>query len=266
MIKHLKISLLFLFSISINAFAYRYDNLNKFNSLNSVVGIFKDQNLDEGVKKILGEKYKDFIGNFDVYGEPHQTENNGLFIEGWLQDLRMQSASAMVIEPDGTIYAAWLIPDNSRIVYFTNDKESNGIQPDIKKWGERFENVTFNEKEMPPGFVNNEPETRYLNTPGFVIRVDLNCSDKHKVCNNATYSGKRKSDGATLILSGKVIRFHCDSIVCPVNVYEFNNKNTKYILETDDSSLTVKVNGKKVLAERGVWTTEPQRISQPDKH
>ena len=252
MIKRLKFSLVFIFFISINVFAYQYDDLRKLNSLNSVVNIFKDQDLDDDIKNKLGEHYQDVIGNFDVYGEPYETANHGLFIGGWLQDLRMQSAPAMVIEPDGRIYAAWLIPDNEKIVYFTNDKESHGIQPDIKQWGERFEHVTFNEKEIPSDFVNKEPETRYLNTPGFVIRVDLNCQDKNKVCNSAIYTGKRKSDGATLVLPGKVVRVHCDSIVCPVNVYEFSNKITQYILETDDSSLTVKVNDKKVLMERGV--------------
>ncbi|ADP10128.1 hypothetical protein EJP617_04470 [Erwinia sp. Ejp617] len=265
MIKHLKFSLVFIFFISINVFAYQYDDLRKFNSLNSVVNIFKDQDLDNDIKNKLGEHYQDFIGNFDVYGEPYETANHVLFIEGWLQDLRMQSASAMVIEPDGRIYAAWLIPDNEKVVYFTNDKKSHGIQPDIKQWSGRFEHVTFNDKETPSGFVNKEPETRYLNTPGFVIRVDLNCQGKNKVCNSAIYTGKRKSDGATLVLPGKVVRFHCDSIVCPVNVYEFSNKNTQYILETDDSSLTVKVNDKKVLTERGVWSTDPQQLSQPEK-
>lgn len=48
----------------------------------------------------------------------------GLFAEGWLKDLYLESASALVINPDGKIYAAWVVPDSDVINYKSSDKDA----------------------------------------------------------------------------------------------------------------------------------------------
>jgi hypothetical protein len=65
------------------------------------------------LRKTLGNHYQTFIDNFDVFGEPHTTPGGGLFVEGWLKDLYQENASALVINPDGKIFAAWVVPNRT---------------------------------------------------------------------------------------------------------------------------------------------------------
>ena len=52
-------------------------------------------------------------------------------MEGWLRDLYLQQASAVVIQPDGRTYAAWTDAKTGKISYRCNDNTEKNLQPDI---------------------------------------------------------------------------------------------------------------------------------------
>jgi hypothetical protein len=45
-----------------------------------------------------------------------------------------------VIQADGKVYAAWMMPQNNKIHYVTNAPEGNKVQEDIARWSKRFDN------------------------------------------------------------------------------------------------------------------------------
>lgn len=244
----------FLFLVSTFSFSAEDSKILSYNTPDRVSEVLNDQHYKKELQNLLGSDFSEFYNNFDVTGAPHETRSKGLFIEGWLQDLRLENASAMVIEPDDKLYVAWVIPGNSKIEYRTNDPQMKGVNPDILAWSKRFENITFDEKYYPVGFIDNEAKIRHLDTKSFNIKVTLNCDSTDKPCNQALYEGTRKSDGATLTLHGKVFRASCSEPICLVNSYEFKNKNATYLLETIVPSLTVTINNKIVVDEKGVWS------------
>jgi hypothetical protein len=87
--------------------------LSQYNKLDTVSRIVNDSEVTDILRKTLGNHYQTFIDNFDVFGEPHTTPGGGLFVEGWLKDLYQENASALVINPDGKIFAAWVVPNRT---------------------------------------------------------------------------------------------------------------------------------------------------------
>ncbi|QKJ85706.1 hypothetical protein PMPD1_0734 [Paramixta manurensis] len=250
----IRMFVIYFFMLPFSSWAAGEDTLAKYNSFDTVSGLLENNQYKKQLQALLGADFSTFYNNFDVIAAPHETTGKGLFVEGWLQDLRLENASAMVIQPDGKLYTAWVVPGNEKIEYRTNDSQSKGIQSDLLAWSKRFTNLTFNEKTYPAGFIDKEPKTRHLDTAKFNVKVTLQCNVDNKVCDRAVYEGTRKSDGAKLILKGKVIRATCDEVICPINSYEFKNKNTTYMLETVSPALVVIVNNKMVLNEKGSWS------------
>lgn len=117
-------------------------DLLQYNKTNTVSGLVNDKAVTDNLKSILGQDYEKYINNFDVFGEPHSTPGGGLFVEGWLKDLYLENASALVINPDGKIYAAWVVPDSDIINYKSSDKDSP-INNDILHWAARFKDMHF---------------------------------------------------------------------------------------------------------------------------
>ena len=116
--------------------------LSQYNKLNTVSRIVNDSEVTDLLRKALGSDYQTFINNFDVFGEPHSTADGGLLIEGWLKNLYLENASALVIEPDGKIYAAWVIPE-SDVIHYQSSEHRQDINGDIKKWAARFGTLHF---------------------------------------------------------------------------------------------------------------------------
>ncbi|WP_342325082.1 hypothetical protein AAEY27_10065 [Kosakonia sp. BYX6] len=117
-------------------------HLNQYDKLETIEGVTSNKEVEAQLKKLLGDKYDDFILNFDLYGEPHHTADGGLFVEGFLQHLALENASAFVIYPDGKLSAAWVLPGEKMIHYRTNRAEK-GINRDIQQWASKFDDKTF---------------------------------------------------------------------------------------------------------------------------
>lgn len=227
-------------------------DLTKYSQLQQVSASLSDKEIQSQLKHTLGEDYNAFIENFDVFGEPHQTPDGGLFVEGWLNDLYLENASAFVIYPNGKVYAGWVTPDAQLIHYKTNDDELHNVHPAISEWAARFKGMSFTlaEEKRGKGF-----EIEYFTTDKFIIKVTTQCQPDGQ-CNDATYYGKRKKDGAELILTGKASRARCDSASCPIIIYEFKNGQVAYMLSKVDDSLTVISNNKIILNDKGIWSKE----------
>ena len=116
--------------------------LSQYNTLDTVSRIVNDSEVKETLRETLGSDYETFINNFDVFGEPHSTSGGGLFVEGWLKDLYLENASALVVEPDGKIYAAWVVPKSDVIHYKSSDR-SQVVNVDIQQWAARFKAMHF---------------------------------------------------------------------------------------------------------------------------
>ena len=111
--------------------------LSQYNKLDTVSRIVNDSEVTDNLRTLLGNHYQTFIDNFDVFGEPHTTTGGGLFVEGWLKDLYQENASALVINPDGKIFAAWVVPGTDVIQYWSSDN-SPVIHADIQQWAASF--------------------------------------------------------------------------------------------------------------------------------
>lgn len=116
--------------------------LSQYNKLETVSRIVNDSEVTDNLRALLGNHYQTFIDNFDVFGEPHTTAGGGLFVEGWLKDLYLENASALVIDPDGKIFAAWVVPE-SDVIHYQSSDNSPVINADIQQWAARFDAMHF---------------------------------------------------------------------------------------------------------------------------
>ncbi|EPR9083700.1 hypothetical protein ACU9CW_004296 [Cronobacter dublinensis] len=250
MLKKIIFSSLLLSSLYMPVTAFSAVDITKYSQTQQVSGILQDTDISAALHKTLGSSYDAFAGNFDVFGEPHRTADGGLFVEGWLQDLYLENASAFVIYPDGRVFAGWVTPDDQIIHYEASTKDSSNVNPAIKKWASRFKGMNFSLTKEQQGTGN---EVEYFTTDKFLITVTTQCQSDGQ-CNEATYKGKRKKDGAEVLLKGVASRTDCATAPCPIISYKFKNGNTSYMLSKADNSLTVISSNKIVLDEKGVWS------------
>ncbi|QKJ85248.1 hypothetical protein PMPD1_0265 [Paramixta manurensis] len=241
-------------------YAQPYQGLSAFSTPETGVNIFNEPGLRADIKALLKENYHQYMGNFEAFADPKVLDDGGLLIDAWLRHLRLQNASALVIRPDGRLYTAWVVPDNAKIMYFTNDHNMKGIQPDIAEWAKRFEDVSFQDRERPKPFVDVVPDVLYFHSPKFSVKIIFSCGDRYHICNNVAYVEKNKSGGLIVAVIGKAIRDTCDAVACPVNYYRFENKNTHkiYVIDVKDSSLTISTNGNVLVHEKGKLSDKPE--------
>jgi len=120
------LALLLFLSFSSVVKATEYTRLGQYATPATVANIFEDKSITSDLKAWLGASYSEFINNFEVFADPQKKSGGGLFVEGWLPDLRLENASAMVIQPDGKLYVAWIISGNSKIEYVPNKLRDAG--------------------------------------------------------------------------------------------------------------------------------------------
>ena len=91
-----------------------------------------------------------------------------------------------------------------------------------------------------------------LDTPSFLVRIEVNCREGAVTCGRVTYRGKSKKTGRQLIMTGKTVYSMCADGVTPCRFvgYEFRNGTTAYLV-TEDGQLLVKDNGRVLVDEHG---------------
>lgn len=259
MIKHLIWALLTGMMQAYPVYAAEADGNIQYNVDHNASAMLNDAAVRSLLKSTLANDYDVFMGNFDVLGEPKKVAGGGLMVEGWLKDLYLENNSVFVIYPDGTLYAAWVVPESNVIHYKGSRPEGEYIQPDIAQWADQFKDMHFLSSKAQ----GESKEVDYFNTDKFTIEITTFCENSNQ-CNDATYYGKRIKDGAELTLKGKAERALCDASPCPPLAFKFRNGNVDYILSKIDNSLTVIENNKIILAEKGAWykqTDNPSSFS-----
>lgn len=94
-------------------------------------------------------------------------------------------------------------------------------------------------------------------TNSFLIKLQNNCEEGEVACNNISYSGVRKSDGAKINLKGKTLNRNCETSTCDAYGYEFTNGKYVYtIYWRGTPSLTITLNDKVILSEDGVFSSD----------
>lgn len=229
-------------------YAAEVDGNIQYNVDHNASAILNNASVKNLLKSTLASDYDVFMGNFDVLGKPKKIAGGGLMVEGWLKDLYLENNSVFVIYPDGTLYAAWVVPESNIIHYKVSRPEGKSIQPDIAQWAVRFKDMHFLSSKAQ----GESKKVDYFNTDKFAIEITTSC-EKSSQCNEATYYGERIKDGAALTLKGKAERALCNASPCPLLTFRFRNGNVDYILSKIDNSLTVIETNKIILAEKGGW-------------
>lgn len=96
-----------------------------------------------------------------------------------------------------------------------------------------------------------------LETDRFLIKIESNCEEGNVACGDISYTGIRKSDGAKIHLKGKTLNKDCEKSTCDFYGYIFKNGNYTYTIHARSSaSLTIEENGKVILYEDGVLSSD----------
>ena len=91
-----------------------------------------------------------------------------------------------------------------------------------------------------------------LETPNYLIRIEVNCPEGEVACDRVTYTGKSKKTGRELTLLGRTVHTLCADGVTPCRFvgYQFRNGTTTYVV-TEEGELIVRDGGKVIIDERG---------------
>ena len=96
-----------------------------------------------------------------------------------------------------------------------------------------------------------------LETNTYLIKIDSNCEEGNVACGDVSYTSIRKSDGVKVHLKGKTLNRDCEKSTCDFYGYIFKNGNNTYtIYSRSSASLTIEENGKVVLDEDGVLSSD----------
>lgn len=98
-------------------------------------------------------------------------------------------------------------------------------------------------------------------TKNFLIKLQTNCEEGNVSCDDISYTGIRKSDGATIHLKGKTLNRSCEKSTCDVYGYEFKNGSYIYkIYGRAPESLTVQKDNKVILYEEGKFSADIEKF------
>lgn len=219
--------------------------LSQYNKFDTVSRIINDSEVTDNLRKMLENHYQTFIDNFDVFGEPHTTKGGGLFVEGWLKDLYRENASALVINPDDKIFAAWVVPESDVIQYQSSDN-SQVINADIQRWAVRFNTMHFatTEQSLVVG-----SETKKLDTEKFTISLINKCGHFDSECDKMYYLGMRKSDNSTISLKGKTVHDSAGKIIGST----YKNGEIAYTVTYAPVKLVVSKGNHVLVEQSGQW-------------
>jgi hypothetical protein len=91
-----------------------------------------------------------------------------------------------------------------------------------------------------------------LETPNFIVRIEVNCPEGEVTCDRVTYRGKSKKTSRQITLPGKTVHTLCADGETPCRFvgYQFISGAITYLV-TDDGELIVQDGGKVIVDEHG---------------
>ncbi len=93
-----------------------------------------------------------------------------------------------------------------------------------------------------------------LETPSFVIKIDVRCAEGNVTCDDVIYSGTSKKTQKSIVLRGRTMHSKCADGVTPCQFqgYLFTSGHARYTI-TQDGELIVMQGEKTLVQERGTW-------------
>jgi hypothetical protein len=148
--------------------------------------ILDDKSVQNNLKVMLGERYDAFINNFEVLGESLEAHDGSIFIEGWMPHLAQVNASALIVEANGNLFAAWVTPE-SDVIDYQSSYTQQGIPDALLAWSERFAPKHF---ALRSNVLKSDAYSEQFETEKFNISISVQCGRQPK-CNDAVYHGVR---------------------------------------------------------------------------
>lgn len=101
-----------------------------------------------------------------------------------------------------------------------------------------------------------------LVTPSYEIKIDSLCEEGNVTCDNVAYKGIRKSDGASLTLTGRTLnRKNSFSLYG----YEFKNGDYFYYV-MNNAEFFIQKDGKTISSEQGYWQQDEPEFTESNSN
>lgn len=93
-----------------------------------------------------------------------------------------------------------------------------------------------------------------LDTPSFIVNIEVRCPEGNVACDDVIYSGKSKKSGKSITLKGSTWHTLCADRVTPCRFigYRFKSGKTTYSI-TQEGDLTVTQGNKVLVDEHSEW-------------
>lgn len=255
--------------------------LSQYNKLDTVSRIINNSEVTDTLRKTMGNHYQIFIDNFDVFGEPHTTIGEGLFVEGWLNG-DDSTLTLRLTESGNRITGSYCYISQRGNRIDCPEEDERNLSGTI---AENRANVAFNSSfggvggravleikgsEMewrlvtPPQKGNDyaplrytlrkaasvqNAETRKLDTEKFTISLINKCGRFEGECDEMVYLGVRKSDNSTISLKGKTLHDPAGKIIGST----YKNGETVYTVTYAPVKLVVSKGSHVLVEQSGQW-------------
>lgn len=93
-----------------------------------------------------------------------------------------------------------------------------------------------------------------LDTPSYIVDIDVRCAEGEVACNNVIYTGQYKQSSQITILKGKTVHTTCGDDVTPCRFlgYSFKSGKISYFVK-ESGYLIISVGDNIVIEEQGQW-------------
>lgn len=93
-----------------------------------------------------------------------------------------------------------------------------------------------------------------LETPSFVVKIDVRCAEGNVTCENVIYTGISRKTGKSISVKGRTMHSKCADGVTPCRFqgYTFDSGKINYTVY-EDGELVVMNGDKTLVSEKGVW-------------
>jgi hypothetical protein len=95
---------------------------------------------------------------------------------------------------------------------------------------------------------------RVLDTPHFLVRIEVRCAEGEVTCDDVVYAGRNKRTGASVTIVGRTSHTLCADGVTPCRFlgYAFETGGFRYFVG-EDGQLLVRKGAKVLVQEFGSW-------------
>lgn len=99
-----------------------------------------------------------------------------------------------------------------------------------------------------------QAEIAVLETPSFVVKIDVRCAEGNVTCEDVIYTGTSRKTGKSISVKGRTMHSKCADGVTPCRFqgYTFDHGKINYTVY-DDGALVVMSGDKTLVSEKGAW-------------